>query len=326
MKSPLKVRTKEIYQITVPTPFLVGPIHSYLIFGDALTIVDTGPNTEEALIHMERQLAELELTPKDIELVVLTHHHPDHIGLVQEFSNAKVIGHPKLKPWLERDEQFLKKTRNYFTHFYQEHGVPNKWIEEINRSNNYFMKYTKKASLDMAVAEGDVIDGLPDWTVIETPGHAQSHISLIDEKDGTMIAGDHLISHISSNAIIEAPYWNETERPKTLIQYKQALKKCINAVFIYSGHGEAIENPRELIEKRLTSMDEKAQIFKRKMDNDPIQTFDLSKKMYPKIYQKQTSLTFSETLGHLDMLEERGEVYCYKENGSIYYQKIGNET
>lgn len=323
MKTGLKKRSKEIYQITIPTPFLVGPINTYLIFGDALTLVDTGPLTDEALNQMKRQLAELNLSLSDIELLVLTHHHPDHTGLVRKFlPNAKVVGHPKLKPWLERDEQFLLKTSAYFRHFYRKNGVPEKWIEEMGRESRYLMNFTGEASLDSELIENDRIDGLPDWSVMETPGHAQSHISLVRESDGTMIAGDHLIAHISSNAIIEAPYWNEKERPKTLIQYREALEKCMNAKLIYSGHGEAIENPQELIQKRLQGMSEKAQVFKRKMSDDPFQVFELSKRLYPKIYEKQTALTFSETMGHLDILEEQGEIKSYKDGESIFYQKL----
>ncbi|WP_280770201.1 MBL fold metallo-hydrolase [Salipaludibacillus daqingensis] len=322
MTTSLKKRSKEIYQITLPTPFLVGPINTYLIFGDALTLVDTGPLTDEALYQMKRQLAELNLSLNDIELVVLTHHHPDHIGLVQKFlPNAKVVGHPKLKPWLEKDEKFLTNTRAYFRRFYKENGVPEQWIEEMDRINRYYMAYTERASLDTELIENDSIEGIPGWTVLETPGHAQSHISLLHEKNSTMIAGDHLIAHISSNAIVEAPYWNEQKRPKTLLQYRDALEKCKGARMIYSGHGDAIDKPKELIEKRLRAMEEKAQVFKRKMGNDPFQVFQLSKQLYPKIYEKQTALTFSETLGHIDMLEEQGEVSSYKEGNAVYYQK-----
>ncbi|MCE7791670.1 MBL fold metallo-hydrolase [Salipaludibacillus sp. CUR1] len=322
MKTTMIQRSKEIYQMTIPTPFLVGPVNTYLIKGDALTLVDTGPKTAEAREQMENALAELNLSFKDIELVVLTHHHPDHIGMIGEFlPNAKIAGHLKLKPWLEKDEQFYSRTRQFFYRFYREHGVPESWVREMDRSQNYYMNFTTPASVDFILEEGDSIDGLPGWRVLETPGHAQSHLSLIKEKDGTMIAGDHLIEHISSNAIIEAPYFNETERPKTLLQYREALKKCKNASLIFSGHGRTIRKPKELIEERINAMDKKAQVFKRKMGEDPIQVFSLCQKMYPEIYRKQTALTFSETLGHLDLLEERGEVKAEMSEGEIYYMK-----
>ena len=52
---------------------------------------------------------------------------------------------------------------------------------------------------------------MPGFTVIETPGHASTHISLYRESDGILIGGDALISHISSNPILEPPYEGQTE-------------------------------------------------------------------------------------------------------------------
>ncbi|MCD8509476.1 MAG: MBL fold metallo-hydrolase [Bacillus sp. (in: Bacteria)] len=98
-----------IYQLTLPTPFLVGPVNTYLIKGDALTLVDTGPKTEDALFALQQHLQELKLTTMDIDIVLLTHHHPDHIGLLHEFlPKAKVYAHEKVNPWLTKDQIFLK--------------------------------------------------------------------------------------------------------------------------------------------------------------------------------------------------------------------------
>ena len=42
-----------IHKISVPTPFAVGDVNSYLLKGDALTLVDVGPKTEEALVALK---------------------------------------------------------------------------------------------------------------------------------------------------------------------------------------------------------------------------------------------------------------------------------
>lgn len=321
MKTSVKKSAQEIYPISLPTPFLVGPVNTYLIKGEALTLVDTGPFTKETETKLEYELGVLGFSMKDIELVILTHHHPDHIGLVHKFMPyAKIAGHPKLKPWLKKDKDFLERTMEFYTEMYFSHGVPEKWIEKMRQKNEQFMTFTEKAELSTELIEGSQIEGLSGWTVMETPGHAQSHISLFREKDGTMIAGDHVIEHISSNAIIEAPYQHGEERPKTLLQYRDSLKRCLTSNYIYSGHGKTIENPKELIQKRLDDQLGKAFSFKRKMGKGPIQVFDLCKEVYPQLYQKQTSLTFSETLGHLDLLEEKSEVGWEKVDGKILYQ------
>ncbi|MCD8509475.1 MAG: hypothetical protein LRY73_06050 [Bacillus sp. (in: Bacteria)] len=184
------------------------------------------------------------------------------------------------------------------------------------------MSFADKGAVDKFLQEGDRPEGLVDWAVLETPGHAQSHISLYRESDGVMISGDHLIEHISSNAIIEGPYPGETARPKTLIQYRESLKKCQHVQEAYSGHGNTVTDPAGLIQKRLADQEKKAQQFKLLMGEGPVSTFELCKRKYAQILEKQPDLTFSETLGHLDLLESREEVKQVSVDGVIHYQVI----
>ena len=64
-------------------PFAVGRVNCYLIEDEPLTLVDTGPNSGKALDELEHQLAELGHSIEDLELVILTHQHIDHLGLVE---------------------------------------------------------------------------------------------------------------------------------------------------------------------------------------------------------------------------------------------------
>lgn len=314
---------KNIYQLTLPTPFLVGPVNTYLLEGEALTLVDTGPKTEEALIALNKHLKEKGLTTADIDVVLLTHHHPDHIGLLHEFMpRAKVYAHKKVNPWLTKDRQFLTELKNFYYQLYREHGVPTEIIEKIEKRKTGYMSFADKGSVDNFLREGDMPDGLTEWKVLETPGHAQSHISLYRESDGVMISGDHLIEHISSNAIIEGPYPGETERPKTLLQYRESLIKCQHVNVAYSGHGKAVLDPPALIKSRLEDQDRKAEHFKRLMGQEPVNCFELCKRKYAHILERQPDLTFSETLGHLDLLESREEVKQTRVDGVIYYEVV----
>ncbi|WP_157911781.1 MBL fold metallo-hydrolase [Alteribacter populi] len=317
-----KVVAPSVYGLTLPTPFLVGPVNVYLVEGEVLTLVDAGPKTKEAKEVLENELHELGYSLEDIEMVVLTHHHPDHIGLIEEFPQAKVIAHEKTKPWLEHDLEFQIKKSAFFKELYSSHGVPNDIVALIEKSNDYYLGYASYAQIDEIVKEGDTIIGLPGWSVIETPGHAQSQISLYRESDGVLLSGDHLIAHISSNAIIEAPYKNDTDRPRTLIQYRDSLKKCseMNLSRVFSGHGGPVNEPIQLIEERLLKQVEKAEAIKRLLGKEKLTSFELCIRLYPQMYSKQPGLTLSETLGHLDLLEESEEVSVSLEEGIYYYQ------
>ena len=71
-----------IHRIAIPTPFAVGRVNVYLIEDDPLTLVDAGPNSATSFDELTSGLAALGHSLEDIELVILTHQHIDHLGLV----------------------------------------------------------------------------------------------------------------------------------------------------------------------------------------------------------------------------------------------------
>src|SRR5262245_49254100 len=85
-----------IEKLVIPTPFPVGPINVYLIPDDPITLIDTGPKTEEAIPALRVQLRNLGFIFKDIRRIILTHTHEDHCGLagvLQRESGARVHVH-----------------------------------------------------------------------------------------------------------------------------------------------------------------------------------------------------------------------------------------
>ena len=94
-----------IHRLRIPTPFAVGRVNCYLIEDEPLTLVDTGPNSGKALDELQHQLAELGHAIDDLELVVLTHQHIDHLGLVEiiaSHSGAEVAAIDVAVPFVER--------------------------------------------------------------------------------------------------------------------------------------------------------------------------------------------------------------------------------
>ena len=68
-------------QIQAPLPHIKS-VNIWLLRGDPLTLIDTGPRTDEALMALEAGLGREGLRIEDIELVIPTHHHLDHSGLI----------------------------------------------------------------------------------------------------------------------------------------------------------------------------------------------------------------------------------------------------
>lgn len=313
--------TDGIAKLVIPTPFAVGDVNVYAVKGERLTLVDTGPKTEEAWEALKAQLMELNLTPGDIEQVVLTHHHPDHAGLLDFFpQDMEVYGHWLNQRWLSRTESFLKAHDEFYFKLFTEFGVPEKYLSFIGLLKKS-LRFSCNRSLTGELKEGDSPAGLDDWTIFETPGHAQSHIGLLREKDGVFIGGDHLLAHISPNPLLEPPLPGKTERPKPQLQYNDSLKKLqeLPIRLFYSGHGKDIRNVNELIELRFERQHDRAMKVKKWLESESLTVFEVCRRLFPAVYEKELSLTISETVAQLDYLHAIGEIYINKEGKALLY-------
>lgn len=313
-----------IAKLTVPTPFPVGDVNMYLIKGDRLTLIDAGVNTEEAWAAFKDQLFALKLRPEDIEQVVLTHHHPDHVGLLDHLPDSiELYGHPFNQRWLHRTSDFLRQHDQFYRQLSVEFGVPSEFFPHLFLTGKTIKYSCNEQDLTGTIIEGERPPGMEEWLVIETPGHAQSHIGLFREKDGVMIGGDHILAHVSPNPLMEPPVPGSAERPKPLLQYHRSLKKLFDYPihFVYTGHGEEVYQLAELIEKRMMRQHDRAMTVKGWLEKEELTVFEICKRLFPAVYKKEFALTMSETVAQLDYLSSIGEISS-KGNQPFFYSAV----
>lgn len=312
-----------IAEITLPTPFPVGDVNVYLIKGERLTLVDTGVKTEESWNSLTKQLADLHLSPADIEQVILTHHHQDHSGMLDLLpASVEVYGHPLNERWIHLTETFLQEQEVFFRTLFREFGLPAEYLPLLSNLSNS-LKDSCNRSLTGQLLEGMRPIGLSDWQVIETPGHAQSQIALFREKDGVLIAGDLILAHITPNPLLEPPAPGEKERPKSQLQHNHSMKKLLSypIQLVYTGHGEEIYEWKELIEKRLMRQHEQAMTINKWMKEEQLTGFEICKRLYPSVYKRELMLTISKTVGQLDYLSSIGEITSRDQQPVLYQSK-----
>ena len=303
----------DIAKLSLPTPFAVGDVNVYIVKGDALTLIDTGVKTVQSKEALNAGLGELGLQLSDIEQIILTHHHPDHAGALDFFDKkVPVYGHKNNQRWLTLSDEFLDTHNSFFLDFAGKLGV----AEELKHR----LTHDKE---EIHLAEGDELPGLPGWRVIETPGHAQSHVSFYRESDGLMIAGDHLLARISPNPLMEPPLIVGGVRQQPLLQYNASLQKLLDFPIskVYSGHGGEIDGEKvsDLIRYRFERQHNRAMQVKSMLQEKPLTGFEVCQRLFPKVYRQEVDLTLSETVGQLDYLEDLGEIELEMQSGVILY-------
>lgn len=312
-----------IHKIVIPTPFAVGDVNAYLVKGEALTLIDAGPKTEEALTALTVGIKETGYNLEDIEQVVLTHHHPDHAGWTDAFDQATIIGHKYNQVWMTRDEKFLQYHDHFYLQCLKEEGVPEeyfRWIEKMRRPLNLL----GNRPLDSFLYDGDMLPGHPDFQVLETLGHAQSHLAFWSESSKVLIGGDLILEKISSNPLIEPPTDANEERPKSMLQYNASLKKIQQLPIekVFSGHGNEVYNIQELVTTRLEKQKERAFKVLDMMRDGEKTIFQLTQQLFPKVYEKELGLTLSETIGQIDYLVDEKLITSKRnEKGILLYEQ-----
>ena len=237
-----------IHRLALPTPFLVGRVNCYLIEDEPLTLIDTGPNSGKSLDDLERALAAHGRRIEDLELIILTHQHMDHLGLLEILarrSGAEVAALYLLGPYLANFSHNATADDEFAQAVMRRHGVPNDLATVLGSLAAAFRAFGSSGNVTRELRDGDELR-LRDRTlrVHHRPGHSPSDTVLWDSDREMLIAGDHLLARISSNPLVSRPLSGDPDqpRPQALVQYMDSMRitREMPARLVLSGHGDPI--------------------------------------------------------------------------------------
>ena len=178
--------------------------NSLLRVGSHNILIDTGPSSRRPFLY--RALQSRDLTPDDIDIVILTHMHWDHCQNTDLFRNARVLVNPTE----------IDYARN-----------PNRWDLAVAAGMADMMRNMNVEP----VSEGDIIvEGV---SVLETPGHTKGHMSILANVDGedVLIAGDAMPeSGTVARGIPYNIFWDVEDA------YASVEKMVASSKVFYPGH------------------------------------------------------------------------------------------
>jgi glyoxylase-like metal-dependent hydrolase (beta-lactamase superfamily II) len=208
-------------------------VNTYLVReSDSFTLIDTGvPGGATKMIEAARSIA-----MEPIARILLTHAHGDHIGSLD--ATAKALGQTEVAIG-RREARLLPKKPAQDRSL--DPGEP-----QCKLKGMFPGAVTAPTHL---VNDGELYGSL---RVLATPGHTPGHMSYLDERDGTLYAGDALITvggrvHVAGFGpwYFPLPAWGTWHRPTALESARRLADLPIRRYA--SGHGRLVEGGPELL-------------------------------------------------------------------------------
>jgi glyoxylase-like metal-dependent hydrolase (beta-lactamase superfamily II) len=316
-----------IHRLAVPTPFLVGRVNCYLIEDEPLTLVDTGPNSGKSLDELEQALSEHGHAIEDLELIVLTHQHMDHIGLLEILarrSGAEIAALHSLGPYLANFGKSAVADDEFSQAIMRRHGIPYEISIALGSVGAAFRAFGSSGEVNRPLRDGDDL-ALRDRTlrVLHRPGHSPSDTVFWDQSRQILICGDHLLAHISSNPLVTRPLDGDatSARPQALVQYIESLRATreMPARIVLGGHGEPVVDHVALIDERLRMHRKRGRKMLRLLDAGPMTAYEIAVQIWGNVAVTQAYLTLSEVLGHMDVLVNEGQAVEHEDGDVVRF-------
>jgi glyoxylase-like metal-dependent hydrolase (beta-lactamase superfamily II) len=306
-----------IHRLAIPTPFAVGRVNTYLIEDSPLTLVDSGPNSAKALDELERALAARGHAVEDLELLVVTHQHIDHLGLLDVLarrSGAEVAALDVLAPYVERYGEDAERDDEFAEALMLRHGIPSDVVYALRSVSRAFRAWGSSATVTRRLRDGERLS-LADrqLEVLHRPGHSPTDTVFWDAERRILIAADHLLRHISSNPLISRPPGagaDPDHRPQALVTYLASLAATreLPVALVLPGHGDPIDDHVAVIEERFALHRRRAEKIFDLIAERPRSAYELAQALWGNVAVTQAYLTLSEVLGHVDLLLDAGRV------------------
>jgi glyoxylase-like metal-dependent hydrolase (beta-lactamase superfamily II) len=288
-----------IRRATFSLPFGIDHVHCYFLRSSTggWILVDTGLGSRTPEERWRPVLAELDAP---VELIVVTHMHPDHVGGSRDI--AELTGAPVLQG-REDYEQCVKAWGEHnpkqFVDYWVSHGVPQDEVDDLLRDSERLVDAVHWVRDPQLLDDGDEIDG---WRVAVLRGHADGHIVLL--RDGVLIAGDTILVGITP-AIGLYP----RSRPDPLGDYFETLARieALAPRVAYAGHKDVIPEPAARAREIAAHHHERLARTEAALDGRPRSAYAVSLDLFPgPLPTPLRRFATAESLAHLERLARDG--------------------
>lgn len=307
----------DIYQAQLPLPFALRIVNCYLLRGSAgWTIVDTGIHTPDGEATWRSIFNELNITPAQIEQIVLTHVHPDHFGMagwLQALAAEAGRNIPVRTSPLE-NEQVNKAWRSSdayetFADYLIKTGMPSEMAVTVTgrMGDTRAMTFPHPPEIDLIQPGTTLHLGERQFQTIHAPGHSDGQLLFYDMDDQLLLSGDHVLMKITPNIGL----WRKSD-PNPLANFLNSLRELahLEVRLALPGHKILITDWRGRIEELLHHHAERLQHTLTALHEGATTPYTVSLSIFNTEHFSPHEWRFAlaESLAHLEYLRLRGEI------------------
>ena len=300
-----------VWRLRLPLPWLGVPhVNAYAIAaGNGVVLFDTGMHEPGSFAQLERALHQANLGVEHIRLVVCTHAHSDHYGLaapICEAAGCELWMHPN-HGHMTRGAQNPEAALERRIEVARQSGVPMAALERYREEN----KDRPPGIAGVKLPDRDLLPGvevdtdLGCWQVVETPGHAPSHVVLHQPERGLLISGDHVLGRPSL-------FFDYGYTPDPVGEYLTSLERvrALDVDLILAGHGRPARDLEGHIDAHLDLVDQALARVREALSGEPRTAFEIAGAGLglERVPRAAMSWALSLTLAYLCRLEITGQV------------------
>ena len=298
-----------IWRLRLPLPWPGVPhCNAWAIAaGDGIVLVDTGVHEPGSMGHLERALDQVGLRVEHVRLVVCTHAHADHCGqaaTVAERAGCEIWMHPRsdhLFKQVEDSDAVLSRRLEIA----RMSGVPaeplRRWAA-ARRGQGPLAAFPLE--IDRELVPGvEIATDLGTFQVIETPGHAPSHVCLHQPDRRLLLSGDHLLGRVSLYFDVG---WSEDPVGEFLESLDRV--EALDARLALSGHGRPFTDVQGHVRANRELVAQQLDTVRAVLREETLSAYDIAPRVFGDAFGEATGAwLFTETMAFLGHLELRGE-------------------